>query len=259
MKPVAVMREPARNFSGQMDAGGWVDWDKALWQHKKLQRIYRQHGYRVELLPPSMEYNCSTFMQDAAFVNGNQAILLNLMSSWRTKEARHNGWELEAVLGRYFYVECLGLPALLDGGEIVVTNREILVGTVTKAARRAVKQIRAKMTLDRPLRTWTPRNHYPYVHMGSELSYIGRGWLLTTPRISKIPAAQRYDQFIVDPGEENGANAVLLHDGTLIMQEDCPFIANTLRLEGWAVETADISEFNKADGHLSCLSINFVV
>ncbi len=258
MRPVAVMREPARNFKGEMGRG-LVDQKKALKQHRALQRIYRRHGYKVECLPPSRKYLGSTFMQDAAFVHGDQAILLNLLSSWRTKEARHNRYELEKVLGQYLYVERLGLPDLLDGGEIVVTDNEILVGISCKAARRAVKQLRTKMDLDRPLRTWTPKEHHAYVHMGSEMSYLGDGWLLTTEQFSNLPVTHRYNTYVAAEDEDDAANAVRLHDGTLIMQEGCPETVAMLRADGWEIETTDISEFNKAMGHLTCLSINFAV
>jgi dimethylargininase len=257
MKSVAVMREPARNYHGDMGRGT-ANWRSARRQHRALQKIYRKHGYKVELLSPSMKYVGSTFMQDAAFVNGDQAMLLNLMSPWRTKEARHNRYELEKVLGQYLYVERLGLPDTLDGGEIVVTDDEILVGIGYKAAKRAVKQIREKMKLDRPLRTWTPRDQI-YIHMGSEMSYIGKDCLLTTEKFSNLPATRRYHTYVTAEGEEDAANTVRLHDGTLIMQDDCPETVALLRRDGWKVETVDISEFNKGNGHLSCLSINFTI
>ena len=258
MTNVAIMREPTRNYHGEMGCGT-VSWRLALKQHKALQRIYRRHGYKVELLTPSMKYIGSTFMQDAAFVNGDQAMLLNISSPWRTKEARHNRYELEKVLSQYLDVERLGLPDLLDGGEFVVTDDEIIVGICSKAAKRAVKQLREKMKLDRPLRTWTPREHHHYVHMGSEMSYIGRGCLLTTDQFSNLPVTYRYHTYIAADDEEDAANAVRLRDGTLIMQDDCPETVAMLRRNGWKVETVDISEFNKGNGHLSCLSINFTI
>ena len=258
MKAIAVMREPARNYQGDFDRGA-VNGKLARKQHRTLQRIYRKHGYKVELLTPSVKYIGSTFMQDAAFVNGDQAILLNLLSPWRTKEARHNRYELEKVLGQYLHVERLGLPDLLDGGEIVVTDDEIIVGIACKAAKRAVKQLRDKMVFDRPLRTWTPRDNRTYIHMGSEMSYLGDNCLLTTEQFSKIPVSLRYHTYVVADGEKDAANVVLLHDGILIMQDDCPKTVAMLRRDGWKIETTDISEFNKGNGHLSCLSINFTI
>lgn len=258
MRSVAVMREPARSYHGEMGSG-IANWKRARKQHKDLQRLYRRHGYKVELLTPSMKYIGSTFMQDTAFVNGDQAILLNITSPWRTKEARHNRYELEKVLSQYLYVERLGLPDMLDGGEFVVTDDEILVGISGKGSRSAVKQIREKMNLDRPLRTWTSRNNHIFVHMGSEMSYIGKDCLLTTDKFSTIPAAQRYHTYIAADGEEDAANTVRLHDGTLIMQDNCQETVALLRRDGWKVETIDISEFNKGNGHLSCLSINFTI
>ena len=141
----------------------------------------------------------------------------------------------------------------------MVTDDEILVGISGKAAKRAVKQLREKMKLDRPLRTWTPGDRLEFVHMGSEMSYIGRVCLLTTDQFSNLPATCRYHTYIAADGEEDAANAVRLHDGTLIMQDDCPETVAMLRRDGWKIEAADISEFNKGNGHLSCLSINFMI
>ncbi len=251
---VAVMREPCNTYSSGEEHEK-VNYRKALIQHRKLQAVYKRHGYKVELLPRSRKWSASVFTQDNALVIGDQAIILNGLSWWRTKEPRH-GSQLQRVLSKYLsVVDHLGLPALLDGGEVVQTDTEILVGIACKAAKRAVKQIRAKLDLDRPIRTVSTPN-FEYVHLGSEMSYLGGGILLVTKQFSRVAPARRYETYIVHKGEEDAANCVLLHDGAVLAPADCPNTVRWLEAIGFDVEVVNISEFHKGDGHMSCLSIN---
>jgi N-dimethylarginine dimethylaminohydrolase len=251
-KLVALMREPTR--------GGFKNYAKALRQHRKLQKIYRRHGYKVELLPRTRKYVAAHYTQDTALITGGQALILNCLSWWRTKEARHGKPSVEAALSRYFPVQRLGLPALLDGGEIVHTDDEILVGVQSEAARQAVRQIRKKLHLDKPLRTVSLREKKDIIHLGTEMSYIGDDRLLITERMGNLAPVGRYDTWAVPPGDENAANCVRLEDGTLIVPKECKETIDWMLDCGYEVEPVDLSEFNAPDiqnGSISCLSINF--
>lgn len=248
---VAVMREPARSFCYHAEAR----YQKVLAQHRSLQDIYRRHGYTVELLPRSRKYIGSTFTQDVALIVKDQGILLNCLSSWRKKEPRH-GDQVRKVLSKYLSkVEQLGLPALLDGGEVIQTDREIIVGTACGAAHLAVQQIRRKLDLDRPVRTLTTRG-FPYIHTGSEMSYLGNGIMLATERFARTAPCQRYETWVVPPHEEIAANCVRLHDGTILAPFGYPDTIRMLVQGGFDVELVNLSEFNKANGAISCMSLN---
>jgi dimethylargininase len=237
--------------------GGHISHPKALRQHQQLRGIYKRHGYKVELLPRSWKYVAGTFTQDTAFVAGDQALLTNCMSAWRTKEARHRS-HLRKVLEKYVYVVGqMGLPAELDVGEVVKTDTEYIVGVATKAGRAGVRQIRERLDLDLPIRT-AKRNGWDYVpHLGSGLSYLGYGWLLASKWLKGYPFLSRYKVIWTSPHEEDdGANVVRLADGCLIASADAPDTVARLRKRGWDVETVGLSEYNKANGHISCLSIN---
>ena len=144
---------------------------------------------------------------------------------------------------------------MLDGGEIVRTDDEFLIGTCTKTAKMAVSRIREKLLLDRPIRTVTLEVE-DYVHLGSEMSYLGDGVLLVTEKLSKARLCSRYDIYETVAGEENGANCVILQDGAIIVQTGCPETSEWLEHRGFEVEAVDVSEYNKSNGHLSCLSLN---
>ena len=255
MLRVAIMREPSRNYAYADDG---ISFSKALRQHQRLRGIYRRHGFKVEVLPRSWKYVAGTFTQDTAFVSGDEALLTNCMSSWRTKEPRHRS-HLQRTLEKYVrVVGQMGLPAELDGGEVVKTDDEYLVGCCKKAAYAGVRQIRQRLNLDLPIRT-AKRREDCMAHLGSGLSYIGDGWLLASEYLEGYRFLDDYNVLWAPMGEENGGNVVTLGDGSVIASVDSPITNQGLRELGLDVEEVDLSEYNKANGHISCLSVNIVL
>lgn len=256
MVRVAVMREPSRNFVSANS--GNISFSLAVRQHQRLRGIYYRHGWKIEMLPNSWKYIAGTFTQDTAFVSGDEALLTNCMSEWRLKEPRHRS-HLERVLSKYLLVVGqMGLPAELDGGEVVKTDDEYIVGCGKKTAYAGVRQIRQKLNLDRSIRT-AKRRDDGLAHLGSGLSYLGNGWLLASEYLEGYPFLDDYNVLWVPVGEENGGNVVSLGDGSVIASADAPTANQGLRELGLDVEEVDLSEYNKANGHISCLSINITL
>jgi dimethylargininase len=55
--------------------------------------------------------------------------------------------------------------------------------------------------------------------------------------------------------EEGGAHVVILGEGHLLMAASAPRTAELLRGRGYTVTTTDISEFEKLEGCVTCLSV----
>ena len=257
MVRVAVMREPSRSYAHACSDEG-VSYSKSLKQHQRLRGIYRRHGFKVEMLPKSWKYMAGTFTQDTAFVSGDEALLTNCMSEWRLKEPRHLS-HLEKALSKYvLVVGQMGLPAELDVGEVVKTDDEYIVGCGKKTAYAGVRQIRNRLALDLPIRT-AKRLEDGMPHLGSGLSYLGDGWLLASEFLRGYRFLDDYRVVWAPMCEENGANVVRLPTGAVIASQDSPITNHYLRKLGLDVEEVDLSEYNKGNGHISCLSINIVL
>jgi dimethylargininase len=71
-----------------------------------------------------------------------------------------------------------------------------------------------------------------------------------------IDAGELTDVEVLDvpPAEPWGANTVLVGD-TVVVSASYPETARLLESRGFRVRTLDVSEFHKAEGGLSCLSI----
>ena len=59
----------------------------------------------------------------------------------------------------------------------------------------------------------------------------------------------------LDVPEEGGAHVVVLDDATVLMSAHAPCTAELFRCRGLAVVTTDISEFEKLEGCVTCLSV----
>jgi dimethylargininase len=59
----------------------------------------------------------------------------------------------------------------------------------------------------------------------------------------------------VAPGEAHAANVVRLPDGGVLAAAAAPRTAETISGAGFEVATVDVSEFARADGGLTCLSV----
>ena len=66
---VAVIREPCNNYHSGEEHDE-VNYRKALMQHRKLQAVYKRHGYKVDLLPSNRKWCASVFTQDNSLVIG---------------------------------------------------------------------------------------------------------------------------------------------------------------------------------------------
>src|SRR5262249_58620021 len=68
-----------------------------------------------------------------------------------------------------------------------------------------------------------------------------------------VPEALRSD-FVAVP-EESGAHVVLLRGGKLMLAADCPRTAELVAARGYDPVVVDISEFQKREGCVTCLSV----
>jgi dimethylargininase len=96
------------------------------------------------------------------------------------------------------------------------------------------------------------------VHLKSGCSYIGRDTMVVNRRWVDARAFPAFDILDVPEDEPCGANTLTVH-GTVIVPASCPRTADTISGAGFSVLTVDISEFEKAEGGVSDLSLLFNV
>ena len=95
------------------------------------------------------------------------------------------------------------------------------------------------------------------LHLKSGLSYLGGHVALAVDAMARHPALNGVRAIVPPAGEEYASNCVPLDGRRLLFAHGFPILAHILKSEGFELIEADMSEFRKMDGGLSCLSLRF--
>jgi len=94
------------------------------------------------------------------------------------------------------------------------------------------------------------------LHLKSGLAYLGGNRLVVAETLANRAEFQKYDLLVVNAGEEYGANCVLVNTHILVASGH-PLLEESLQQLGYQTIALEMSEFQKMDGGISCLSLRF--
>ena len=249
------MRTPARSCIDGISEAGLGPPDPALFraQHAAYTRRLAAAGVAVTTLSPDEDYPDSVFVEDPALCLPRGAILLRSGAAPRRGEAA----TLEPALRALYGDRLAELPAgaFADGGDILVTEREILVGLSTRTSSSGAAAIRA-IAGDWGYGVRTVPTPAEILHLKTDCATLGGNRVLSTRRLADSGVLEGYDVVLVPEGEEAAANAIRVND-TVLVAAGFENTAAALRRLGLRVESVDVSEAAKLDGGLSCMSLRF--
>lgn len=250
----AIARRPAESVVKGLRAFdlGPPDHDKYLREHDLYLDALRTSGLEVKILPPLEDFPDSVFVEDTALCLPEGVIILRPGTPTRRDEA--------AVMA----ADCmaLGLHVLpidgdgsVDGGDILVTDREILVGASARTNRPGFD------ALSRILDDWgyhsrlvqTPK---AVLHFKSDCAVLDSNTILATSRLASADCFKDYNVLEVPRGEEAAANAIRVNE-TVFMATGFTRTADMLSGGGYMVKTLPVSQAALLDGGLSCQSLRF--
>jgi dimethylargininase len=227
-----------------------IDVAKAIDQHKAYQDCLAELGVRIVSLPAESELPDAIFVEDAAVITEEVAIISRMGAPSRRPESS----ALIDILSHYRPIEFLVEPGTLDGGDVMRAGRSVFVGLSRRTNRDGFAQ------LSDILQTYNYELHPIEVrgclHLKSACSFIGNSTILLNR--SWIDATQlRGFELIEVPDEEPaGANALLLND-VLLIPASFPKTRALLEKRGFSVRTIDLSELQKAEAGVTCASLIF--
>jgi dimethylargininase len=94
------------------------------------------------------------------------------------------------------------------------------------------------------------------LHLKSGLAYLGDNRLVVTDALAERPEFAGYDLVRVPSDDEYAANCIRVNDHVLIAAGH-PGFETKLRKLGYQTIALEMTEFQKMDGGLSCLSLRF--
>ena len=209
-------------------------------------------GVAVTELPALEEFPDSTFIEDPALLFTEGAILLRPGAKSRAGEAQ----ELAPVLRGLFDV-VLNLPSgFADGGDVLVTADEVMIGLSARTDRAGAEALAECLAqLGRQSRiVETPGG---VLHLKSACSLLDDETVLCTPALARTGIFDGLRQVITPEGEEAAANALRVND-VVLAAAGFPHTIGQLGSLGYTVVALDTQEIGKLDAGLSCMSLRWL-
>ena len=250
----AITRTPPASAVDGLRAEDVGNPDVALMMahHDAYVHALKQAGLEVRVVDALEDFPDSLFVEDTALCLQEGAIVLRPGAPTRFGESLAMTPHLEEV---YTEVRTLEGPGFIEGGDILTTESEILVGKSERTNSLGIEELR------RSVADWgymvrevtTPPG---VLHFKSDCSLLDGSTILSTPRLSRSGCFEGYTVIDVAEGEEPAANSIRVND-VVFMPRGFPVTAERVREAGFVVIELDNSECQKIDGGLSCLSVRF--
>lgn len=247
---IALVRLPATNLEDGLVthiARSVVDTELADAQWEGYVSTLAQHGWDVIEVPVAPDAADSVFVEDTVVIFGETAVITRPGAESREQETEAVEQTI-AQLG--LTIEKITAPASLDGGDVLKVGTTVYVGRGGRTNAEGVRQ----------LRVIAGRLGYRVVavpvtkvlHLKSAVTALPDGTVIGfRPHIDDPNV---FDRFLAVP-EESGSAVVVLDDSTVLMAASAPRSAELIADLGYTVKTVDISEFEKLEGCVTCLSV----
>ncbi len=177
---------------------------------------------------------------------------------------------MRSELARLFPSLCeIRAPGTLDGGDVCEAGPHFFIGISERTNEDGARELAEILTrcgctssfVDirsraRDARTTQAQDGRAtsLLHLKSGVAYIRDKTLVITDTLMNREEFHEYDLIRVEPGEEYAANCLELN-GRVLIAAGYPRFGRKLRELGYETMELEMSEFQKMDGGLSCLSI----
>lgn len=226
-----------------------IDVSMAVQQHQAYERRLRHLGVRVLSLPAEPELPDAVFVEDPAVVVDEVAVLTAPGPLLRRREVA----SIAVALSPYRSLRYIaGNGASLEGGDVLRIGRTLYVGSSRRTNAEGRSQLAAALQPFGYEVVTVPVTGC--LHLKSACTYIGQGTLLINRQWLDLEPLLAYDAVAVAPEEPGAANALLIGE-TVLLPESYPRTRELLARRGFQVESVDNSEFQKAEGALTCCCI----
>jgi dimethylargininase len=224
-----------------------VDVEKARHQWLGYAAAMQAEGWELYEVEPADNCPDAVFVEDTAVVYGNLAVVTRPGADERKPET--TGTE-RALLGLGYRVAHIEPPGTLDGGDVLKHGGTVWVGLGGRTNQAGLNQLTAHL---QPLGASVVGVPITKVlHLKSAVTALPDGTVVGHEPLVDDPAV--FPEFLAVP-EEGGAHVVLLDEQTVLMSTSAPQTRELFESRGLRVVAVDISEYEKLEGCVTCLSI----
>jgi dimethylargininase len=204
-------------------------------------------GWQPIEVPPADDCPDGVFVEDTMVVFRDLAVIASPAEASRRGELPAAASAVERLGYRLARIEA---PGTLDGGDVLKVDDVVYVGRSGRTNADGIAQLTAQLepmgakVVSVPLTT--------ALHLKSAVTALPDGTVIGFPDLVDDPAP--FARFLAVP-EPSGAHVVLLGEDRLLMAASAPTTAAIFTTMGYRPVVVDISEFEKLEGCVTCLSV----
>lgn len=246
---IALLREPTPSFAAAISTHpekDRIDFAKARAQHAAYVHALTRAGAKTVFLETLEKFPDAPFVEDTAVVLDNLALICSMKAESRGSETE----SILPLLRQYRPVEILQPPVFIDGGDVLDTGETLYVGLSGRTNREAAEYLQTR-TRKKVVAVPVLKG----LHLKSAVSYLGRNILVLDPARVESGVFEKFHKIEATPDESYAANCLALGEKTVLMAAGFPRLAEQVRSHGFDVVQIPMSEFEKADGGITCLSL----
>jgi len=252
----ALVRPPGPTFADGLTTVdlGVPDYDRVMEQHAAYCRALERCGLTVTHLEEDTRHPDSTFVEDTAILTPSRAILTRPGAASRAGEVAAIRGSLSV---HYPEITALAGPGTLDGGDVCEADGHFIIGVSHRTSEQGAHELADILAENGHTSTFVDiRGVEDILHLKSGIAYVGDGRMVAIPPLARHPMLRSYEVICVESPEAYAANCVRVNDRLLVAAGHPRFEAAIRRL-GYDLVPLEMSEFQKMDGGLSCLSLRF--
>ncbi len=255
----AIVRLPGRNFAEGITNSGMSapDYSLALQQHEAYCHTLEELGLTLIRLTADERHPDSPFVEDTAIVTPLVAILTHPGAPSRRGEVD----TIKNALAEFYAdLHSIKPPGTLDGGDVCQVDNHFFIGISTRTNEEGAAQLAQILEpfgyTSTPIDIRAIGKDSSLLHLKSGLAYLDGKRLVVHEAIANHDALKDFEILGFDPAEAYAANC-LAFEKTVLIAAGHPQFETQLQQLGYRTVALDMSEFQKMDGGLSCLSLRF--
>lgn len=249
----AVVRIPGFSMTKGLSTAnlGEPNYFKARKQHASYVNALEDCGLKVTVLKADERYPDSCFIEDVALCTPHCVVI-----TYPGADSRKGEISAMPLIMQRFYsnIEYINEPGTMEAGDVMMVGKHYFIGLSERTNEAGAHQLIA--ILEKYKMTGSVVKLEKVLHLKTGVAYLEDKILVACGEFPKKEAFKDFKILKIPEEESYAANCIRVND-KVIIPKGFPKTEKIISSAGFEVMEVDVSEFQKLDGGLSCLSLRF--
>lgn len=224
----------------------------ALSQHQRYCEALARAGVMTIELPTNEAFPDCCFVEDTVVIVDRFAVITN--PGHPSRKGEQVAMEQHLRSCSHFEIRKIEPPGTLDGGDVLRVGENFFIGLNDRTNEQGANQLADVVRIAGCTPVLVPLPH-GLLHLKTGITRVGKNAVVCVEQLANDPHFEHIsDKLVVDATENVGANCLLVRD-TVLVPAQCTKLQDQLVALGMKVLSMEMSEFQKLDGGLTCLSV----